>query len=428
MNNHRVQFYDSDTFLVKTVSAFIDSAQRAGNRTIIIATRNHLEALRAIVGPAGIGPDAPDDCVWLDAHDTLARIMVGGLPDEQRLDDVVGAWLQRVSGNGSRRPVSAFSEMIAVLYGEGSTEAALRLERSWGKLAQSRCFDLLCAYPLNLFADDGHRDAFQYICAAHSHVNPPEWLDTRNDPDTFYRTVALLQQRANALDSERRCRKTLERLLEAQMARITAMASAVAELEHLASQDDLTGLYNKRVFTDRLTHAVERAARSGNSLALIFIDLDGFKALNDRRGHIVGDCLLRQVATRLRLCARAADTVCRWGGDEFAVIAEDADATHAHAFAQRIALALRQSFVLDDISIAVTASVGFSLFPDDASDVQGLVHNADAAMYRAKRIRNGCESAECATAGLLVLPRQRSHPIQPPRSDQLTVGTFPDPE
>jgi diguanylate cyclase (GGDEF)-like protein len=284
--------------------------------------------------------------------------------------------------------------MVAVLCREGNTEAAMKLEQLWEKLAQPRRFDLLCAYPLNAFPDDEHCPAFARICAAHSHFNPPECLDTINDPDALYRTVALLQQRANALESELRRRQALERTLETQIARIATMASAVAELEHLAAQDDLTGLYNKRIFTDRLTHAVERAARNGTPLALIFIDLDGFKALNDRHGHDVGDCLLQQVATRLRQCARAADTVCRWGGDEFAVIAEDADAAHADAFVQRIALALRQAFVLGDTLIAVSASAGFSIFPDDADDAQGLVQKADTAMYGAKRGGKARESPE----------------------------------
>ncbi len=386
MCSHRVQFYDSSAFLVKTVGAFIEHAQRAGDGVIIIATQDHLNALQTILGaaPNAARCDSRDHRVFLDARDTLATFMVDGQPDEQRFIDVVGGLARQVSDNGSR-PVSAFGEMVALLYTEGHAQAAIRLEQLWQNLIDRHQINLLCAYPLAAFPDEAHSAAFQCICAAHAQVNPIERLGADIETQELHRTVALLQQRADALESELRRAQEVERVLALQNARIAAMASAQDELESLAGHDALTGLPNRRIFTDRLTHAVERATRTGHPLALIYIDLDEFKALNDRHGHAAGDQLLKQVAARLSVCMRTADTVCRWGGDEFAVIAEDADAAQAAVLLRRVMLALGEPFFLGDISIDVSASVGLSLYPDDAGDAQALVDSADKAMYRAKR-------------------------------------------
>jgi diguanylate cyclase (GGDEF)-like protein len=359
MSNHSVQFYDSNAFLVKTVFEFCAPTWLGDEGVIVIATRDHLESLQTMrdASLGGMPRDGADSVVFLDARETLATFMVDGLPDEQRFTAVVGGLMRRVSRNSTRH-VRAFGEMVAVLYAEGNRNAAVRLEQLWEQLAQHHPFSLLCAYPLSAFPDDGHRHAFQCICEAHSQVNPLERVGATHQPDKLHRTIALLQQRANALESELRRRREIERVLKTQNARIAAMASAQAELEHLAGEDALTGLSNRRIFTDRLTHAVERATRAGNPLALIFIDLDNFKALNDSHGHAAGDYLLKQVAARLSLCVRTVDTVCRWGGDEFAIIAEDADAEQAGVLMQRIVLALGETFVLGDRLIDVSASVG----------------------------------------------------------------------
>jgi diguanylate cyclase (GGDEF)-like protein len=387
MHSHRVQFYDSDAFLVRAVREFIEPARQRGDGVLVIATREHLTALRAAWGaaPGPLRCDGPDHCVYFDAHETLATFMVDGWPDEQRFLDVVGGLIRQVSANGSRQ-VSAFGEMIAVLCADGNFDAALRLEQLWEDLLRVHQFSLLCAYPLSAFPDDGHRRVFQCICAAHAHVNPIESLSADPDePEQLHRMIALLQQRANALDTETRRRHEAEREVAAQRLRIAAMAAAQAELESLAGQDALTGLSNRRVFSDRLAHAVERATRTGRPLALIYIDLDEFKALNDNHGHAAGDQLLRDVAARLRLCVRTVDTVCRWGGDEFAVIAEDANADEAGVLMQRIVAALGTAYVVGGASIEVSASAGLSRYPQDAADAPALVRSADAAMYLAKR-------------------------------------------
>jgi len=162
-------------------------------------------------------------------------------------------------------------------------------------------------------------------------------------------------------------------------------------LEQDANHDALTGLPNRRLFQDRLEHALERAKRDDQAVALLFIDLDNLKAVNDRHGHQVGDLLLREVARRLREATRTSDSVCRLGGDEFTVIIEGGHLPDdALAAAERIVLALGSSYILDGETVSSSVSIGVALYPDASKDATGLVECADFAMYAAKRGgRNG---------------------------------------
>lgn len=164
-----------------------------------------------------------------------------------------------------------------------------------------------------------------------------------------------------------------------------------AELYYLAHYDQLTGLPNRMLFADRLEQACREAARSNELVALMFVDLDRFKQVNDSLGHSAGDQLLREVAARLRASARDCDSVARLGGDEFAVLADGlslpSDAEHV---ARRIVEAMQAPFQLTGQELFVTASVGIALFPNDDEDVGGLLAKADAAMFEKKRNgRNG---------------------------------------
>lgn len=160
-------------------------------------------------------------------------------------------------------------------------------------------------------------------------------------------------------------------------------------LEHLALHDPLTGLPNRALLLDRMQHAIDRARRDGGSLALLFIDLDRFKLVNDSYGHISGDRLLTGVAERLSAAVRATDTVARLGGDEFAVLCEDAGEDEAVAAAERIQQSLRSQFVLPEGEVFSAASIGIVVSDgvDTASD--DLLRDADTAMYRAKERGRG---------------------------------------
>lgn len=152
-----------------------------------------------------------------------------------------------------------------------------------------------------------------------------------------------------------------------------------------ANYDALTQLPNRRLFSDRLERGVRAAARSGESLALLFLDLDHFKEVNDRLGHKAGDELLVEAARRISACVRESDTVARLGGDEFTVILFDAPgAERASRVAELLISSLAMPYQVSDQRVHVTASIGIALYPDDALDVALLLKNADHAMYLAK--------------------------------------------
>lgn len=172
---------------------------------------------------------------------------------------------------------------------------------------------------------------------------------------------------------------------------ITKVKESQDKLDHLAHHDPLTALPNRLLFHDRLQHAMVRAAREHEQLAVLFIDLDRFKNVNDTLGHHVGDELLKQVAGALSGCLREGDTLARLGGDEFIVLLEGVDgAFGAGHVAGKLVNLFEQPFTVSGYELFVTASVGISLFPQDAEDVHMVVRNADVAMYQAKaRGRNG---------------------------------------
>jgi diguanylate cyclase (GGDEF)-like protein/PAS domain S-box-containing protein len=166
---------------------------------------------------------------------------------------------------------------------------------------------------------------------------------------------------------------------------ITERKRAEEQIRSLAYLDPLTGLPNRLLFNDRVTVAVAQAHRNQQRLAVIFLDLDRFKVINDSLGHTIGDRLLREVAQRLLAGVREGDTVARLGGDEFTLLLPGVlRAEDAAKIAEKLLEGLRQSFRLDGRELFVTASVGISLYPDDGHDTETLIKNADTAMYRAK--------------------------------------------
>ncbi|MDJ0836003.1 MAG: EAL domain-containing protein [Acidobacteriota bacterium] len=166
---------------------------------------------------------------------------------------------------------------------------------------------------------------------------------------------------------------------------ITERKRAEEELRHLANYDVLTGLPNRTLFQDRLNQALRHAQRHDTKLALLFIDLDHFKKINDSFGHAVGDLLLKGVSRRLVDTLRNEDTVARLGGDEFIVLLEDTNDPGAAAqVAQKLLSSVEQSFTLEGQEVRVNMSIGISLYPDDGHNMETLLKNADTAMYHSK--------------------------------------------
>jgi diguanylate cyclase (GGDEF)-like protein len=191
------------------------------------------------------------------------------------------------------------------------------------------------------------------------------------------------------LKSENELREANERLVisavDAQTTTEDAL-HATAQLTLKAERDVLTGLPNRALLADRLAQSMEYAQRHARRVALLFVDLDNFKKINDSMGHSVGDALLISVATRLQACVRASDTVSRLGGDEFVVLLTEVTmAQDAVIVAGKLITAMFEPHQIGSHRVRITVSVGISLYPDDGADAESLLACADAAMYSAKK-------------------------------------------
>lgn len=165
-------------------------------------------------------------------------------------------------------------------------------------------------------------------------------------------------------------------------------AETTVRLSHLANHDVLTGLANRNLLTDRLSHAIAQTSRQKGQLAVLFLDLEGFKEVNDAHGHDAGDGVLRRVAERLRACVREGDTIARLGGDEFVVVLENiGDQKDVNHVVEKIKNGFEQHFSVDSHSIKLGISVGVALYPQDGANVEALIRHADSTMYQDKRSR-----------------------------------------
>jgi len=234
--------------------------------------------------------------------------------------------------------------------------------------------------------------------------HPPSILSSgRHDKDFYDRMWASLSEHGHwrgEIWNRRKNGKIYPELLnitaihdeEGNVSHYAALFSDISELKeseqrirHLAYYDPLTNLPNRRLFYDRLAMAIAHSHRGGTRLAVMFIDLDRFKNINDTLGHNVGDQLLEQVAQRLGTCLREDDSVSRTGGDEFLILLSDVQHYEdAAVIAQRIISTLTQPFAIAGNELVVTCSIGISFYPEDGEDQDSLVKHADVAMYRAK--------------------------------------------
>ena len=180
------------------------------------------------------------------------------------------------------------------------------------------------------------------------------------------------------------------RSIASQLAQYLRRKQAEAALRHSAHHDELTGLASRALLQEQLAQALQRATRSKTKVAVMFMDLDRFKSINDSLGHSAGDVLLRACANRLREGVRLSDTVARFGGDEFVLVLEGLDnAADVIAPLAKVVSLFSRPFEVKGRELPTTASIGISLFPDDGQDVETLLMNADAAMYRAKGMGPG---------------------------------------
>ena len=227
-------------------------------------------------------------------------------------------------------------------------------------------------------------------------VDRREQVADRREAATTLRELALLAREAAAradagarTRAATRLRKVNERLVLAAVdaqVRTEAAEQVTAAMAQAARHDYLTGLPNRSLLAERLEQAMASALLRGHQVALLFLDLDHFKQVNDTLGHPAGDLLLQSSARRLQACVRKSDTVCRQGGDEFVLLlAEVAGAEDAVLTAGKVLAAMAPAHLLGELQVPVTVSIGISLFPDHGADAETLLEAADIAMYQAKR-------------------------------------------
>ncbi|MES2739335.1 MAG: EAL domain-containing protein [Pseudomonadota bacterium] len=378
MGAHLVQFYEDDTFMIQGLSDYIGAALAAGDRGVVIATRDHLDRLEERLVKRGLlakdRSESDPRYIPLEVDHMLPLFMEDGMPDQERFDCAIGEVIERATA-GHAGHVHIFGEMVAILCASashpltsvGRHDAAIHVERYFNELIDRYSFSLLCAYPLHAFPREQDGPMFAEICDLHSAVQPTESYDPSASIDALHRTIALLQQQAQSLASEIHDRLKVEQ--------------ALREVNY----DRLTGLPNRTVFHDRLALDIKKAHRSHLPLALLFIDLDHFKEINDTMGHAIGDMLLRQVGQRLSRYVRESDTVTRLGGDEFTItLSELHDLNRITEVAHRILEDLTRPFYLDHHVAYISASIGITLFPQDANNGGDLLRNADQAMYQSK--------------------------------------------
>jgi diguanylate cyclase (GGDEF)-like protein/PAS domain S-box-containing protein len=167
---------------------------------------------------------------------------------------------------------------------------------------------------------------------------------------------------------------------------VSATRALAAHMAHMAQHDSLTDLPNRLLFSDRVEQALKLARRHQQTLAVLFVDIDGFKSINDSLGHVIGDHLLKAIADRPQENVRKSDTVSRRGGDEFVILLPQISDHHDHIpSAEKLLQAIRTPFRIDDREFHLTASIGAATYPDDGEDAETLLLHADMAMYRAKR-------------------------------------------
>ena len=170
---------------------------------------------------------------------------------------------------------------------------------------------------------------------------------------------------------------------------LTESLTAQRRIEQLAHNDALTGLPNRLLLSQRVDYALRVASRTAGCFGIMFLDLDRFKNINDSMGHAFGDCVLLEVAQRIKSCLRDVDTLCRIGGDEFVVFVQECNAIGAEIVAHRVLELLAQPFVIDDMRFSVGCSIGVALYPQDGKTLDDLVKCADAAMHRVKERGRG---------------------------------------
>ncbi|MEA2576338.1 MAG: hypothetical protein QOH93_3636 [Chloroflexia bacterium] len=260
---HAVQFYDNDAFLLDELSGFIGSALISGEAGIVVATPEHREGLAQRLREGGVDIEPAVEqgrYVALDAYETLSRFTRDGRPDAAVFTEVIGGVISgaTLAAGGERQRVAVFGEMVALLWLNGKPEAAIELEELWNGLAHAHTFDLLCAYPMSFFPESADGESLGRICGTHSRVVPSESYTSLVDNDERLRAIAILQQKAQALEGEIEERKRVEQALRERNEELRAAIAARDEFLSIAAHELKTPVTSLRGFAQLLLRDIER--------------------------------------------------------------------------------------------------------------------------------------------------------------------------
>ena len=363
VHDHVVEFYETEEFLVDTVAGSLGPALHDGAAAIVVATGSHRHSFDVALRSAGVDTAAAAAAgryLTFDAAQLLTTFMVEGNPDGERFRHSIGGAIDKAAASGGR--VWIYGEMVALLWEAGDVGPAIALEDLWNDLAAAFDFALLCAYPLRVFEDEASAAGFRRVCEQHTIVIPGEDYTRPQNADEQRRSVARLQQEAAALRTE--------------VAHLRDEKEILAELAYV---DALTGLGNRRAFDLHIEREWALSIRDGVDSYVLVADLDGFKAYNDRYGHLAGDEALRRFARALRVAARGTDLLARIGGDEFGILLVRCNESAAHSFKARVGAAMAEAGMGD-----LRASLGHASLYRSTSATRAL-ERADLAMFARKR-------------------------------------------
>jgi signal transduction histidine kinase len=237
--HHQVQFYNNDTYLTEVLVRFVRSGLSAGSPVVVIATTEHSESLVEALSQQGFDLHScirNNQLTCLDARETLATFMVDGMPDEEAFRHGIGTVLDQVRAGRSDVTLYAFGEMVDLLWRDGNSEAAIRLEQMWNDLAAGSSCSLLCAYAMGNFVGEAHSEGFERMCREHVHVIPTEQYMKASDEQTRLQEISILEQRARSLESEIEQRKALERKLKTMMMREQAARTEAENASRLKDE------------------------------------------------------------------------------------------------------------------------------------------------------------------------------------------------
>jgi diguanylate cyclase (GGDEF)-like protein len=366
-------------------AALTTEAEIIGSNSAAAVTFGNPDEANEILASLAASPDVVQASIFLPDGRTLGRYTAGKSASSECHTLRAGAradnanWDLRWCGAALYRPILLHGEVVGTVAMEVSLSSTYRALA--GTVAVSLALAALAfgvsiplwrrvasrvAEPLTRLVEITDRVSQEQDFGLRAHASGSREVDAL--ASGFNQMMSQLQQRDERLNHELNQRRHAE-----------------LRLNDLAYFDSVTGLHNRHYFRERIDAAVGRAARERGRCALLYIDLDGFKQVNDTLGHDRGDELLREVGRRLTDTLRRSDGVCRLGGDEFAVVVDEAQAPQVETIAGKLVEVLRAPYRLGDRGTpVVSASIGACLYPDDADDRDSLMRHADSAMYRAK--------------------------------------------